>query len=599
MSEALKTILSFAGQRKWLLVLACFFSLASVLLTIVPFAMVYSIIRDLFLYADNLQAIQSKQLTTYGLIALFALVASFICLYIGLICSHVAAYHVLYNIRIQISNKLAKLPLGYFTKETVGGIKKTVDSNVEKIEQFIGHQIPDLVNAIVLPIAMITAMFLIDWRLALAVIIPIIVSYFIQWFVFSSKQARNAMVEYQNSLEKMSASGVEYIKGMPAVKIFGMTMETFFKFKSSINGFKDWAVKFTKVSRTPYLLYITILTSLLTFVLPVGVFILSGDPENQSFAITLLLFLTVVPSVATPMMQLMNFGGDLQTILEGTTRIKQILDEKEVVNAKQTRKPVSYDVEFRDVSFSYQKDEEQQPLALKQVSFLAKQGEVTALVGPSGSGKSTIASLIPRFWDVDEGAILVGGIPIEQIDIDDLMKYVSFVFQDVHLLYDSIEENIRMGNKKSTMKDIERAAKLACCHDFIMSLPNGYQTKIGESGVYLSGGEAQRITIARAILKDSPIIVLDEATAAADPENEANIQKGINALIKNKTVITIVHRLSSIKNANQIVVMNNGMIHERGVHEELIAKENLYSRMWQAHVQSKGWKLGSGEEAMK
>ncbi|WP_317135023.1 ABC transporter ATP-binding protein [Bacillus changyiensis] len=324
---------------------------------------------------------------------------------------------------------------------------------------------------------------------------------------------------------------------------------------------------------------------------------MSGQPNNQAFALTFLLFLTVAPSLSTPMFQLMYLGGELQKITEGTQRIDAILNEKPIEEPVNPRTASYYDVRFENVSFSYQeKDSDEYQLALKNVSFTAPQGKITALVGPSGSGKSTIASLIPRFWDIEDGRILIGGIPIQSMSTNRLMETVSFVFQDVHLFQDTIEENIRMGNHKATKQDLISAAKLACCHDFISSLPAGYNTKIGEGGVLLSGGEAQRITIARAILKNAPIIILDEATAFADPENEMNIQKGLNALIQNKTVITIAHRLSTIRHADQILVLHNGEIVEQGTHPDLLALKGLYTTMWNSHLSSKDWKLEDGRE---
>ncbi|KAA6449338.1 ABC transporter ATP-binding protein [Bacillus swezeyi] len=595
-SSAVKRLLNYAGEKKILLILASIFSFFSTVLMVVPFGSVYFVIRELLTNANDISAIPGDRLILCGWIALGALILGFICLYIGLFFSHFAAYQILYNIRVRLSKHLSTLPLGYFTKGSSGAIKKILDSNVEKIESFTAHQIPDLVSAFLMPLIMIMTMFILDWRLAIATVIPILIGYFIQAAVFSSDSGRKAMEDYQHSLEKMSASGVEYVRGMPAVKVFGMTMDTFLHFKSTIYDFRDWAVSYTKLCRRPYMIYLVMLTSILTFILPVGVFILSGQPDNQAFALTFLLFLTVAPSLSTPMFQLMYLGGELQKITEGNRRIDAILNEKPIAEPVHPKVASSYDVRFENVSFSYQeKGDQEYKLALKNVSFTAPQGKITALVGPSGGGKSTIASLIPRFWDIEEGKIAIGGVPIQAMATNHLMETVSFVFQEVHLFHDTIEENIRMGNRNPTRQDIISAAKLACCHDFITSLPDGYDTKIGEEGVFLSGGEAQRITIARAILKNAPIIILDEATAFADPENEANIQKGLNALIQNKTVITIAHRLSTIRHADQILVLQDGEMVERGTHSDLLALNGLYKKMWNAHLSSKDWGLQERE----
>jgi ATP-binding cassette, subfamily B, bacterial IrtA/YbtP len=386
------------------------------------------------------------------------------------------------------------------------------------------------------------------------------------------------------------------VRGMPAVKVFGLTVRNFLRFNQSINAYRDIALRITRQYKSPYAIFFVILTSLLAFMVPVAILRISGQPGNQALALTLLVFLVVAPGLSIPVLKLIYLGGSLREIMEGTRRIDTIFDQTPVPEPTKPKPFSGYDVTFDKVHFTYDdQDSATRTEALTGISFTAREGRITALVGPSGSGKSTIANLIPRFWDVSAGSITIGGVDVREIGTEKLMESVSFVFQDVHLFYDTIEENIRMGNRQATTDDIETAAKAACCHEFITRLPEGYQTAIGEGGTYLSGGEAQRVAIARAILKNAPILVLDEATAFADPENEVKIQTGLVSLIQGKTVIIIAHRLTTIREADHILVINNGKIVGRGTHETLTAKEGLYWRMWQAHIDAGAWELAAEE----
>ncbi|MCO7127058.1 ABC transporter ATP-binding protein/permease [Sporolactobacillus shoreicorticis] len=585
-------------EKKGLLVVAGILSVLATFMMAVPFVSVYFVVREIINHARDISAVDAGWMILWGWIALISLFAGIAMLYVSTMCSHISAFRILYQLRIALAEHLAKLPMGYHTRNTTGAIKKTLEVSVEKIENFVAHQLPDLVSAICMPLIMIAVMFVLDWRMALAALIPVIAGFMIQVVLYSSKTGKDAMVQYQDALENMNAAGVEYIRGMPAVKVFGMTVNTFLQFKKTITDFRDWAVTYTKFCRTPYMIYLVMLSSILTFILPVGIFLISGQPNNQAFALTLLLFLSIAPSLAAPMMRLLYLGGNLRIISEGVSRIDKIFQQKPIEEPKHPKQAHSFDIGFHQVAFAYAKkeDADYKPI-LNEVTFTAEEGTLTALVGPSGGGKSTIASLIPRFWDVHQGKITIGGTDIRDLGTEALMDLVSFVFQDVHLFFDTIEENIRMGNKTATFDEVVQAAKAACCHEFIMQLPDGYQTKIGEAGVYLSGGEEQRVAIARALLKNAPILVLDEATAYADAENEAHIQKAINALIKNKTVIMIAHRLSTIRLADQILVIKKGSIAERGTHDELLKIGGLYEHMWRAHLSTAQWRLGGSKQS--
>jgi ATP-binding cassette subfamily B protein len=449
--------------------------------------------------------------------------------------------------------------------------------SVEKIENFIAHQIPDLVGAIVLPVLMLGVMFWLDWRLALAGSIPIIIAYLLQTWVYFSERGKREMQAYMDAQEKMNAEAVEYVRGMPAVKVFGLTVRNFLRFNNSINAYRDIALRITRQYKHYYVTFFVILTSLLAFMVPVAILLLSGQPGNQALALTIMVFLVMAPGLSIPVLKLLYLGGNLRQITEGTNRIDEILRQEPVAEPALPKAPAGFTVSFEHVNFSYDdKDAATRVEALTDATFTAGEGQITALVGPSGSGKSTIANLIPRFWDVSSGVIKIGGVDVREMGTEKLMETVSFVFQDVHLFYDTIEENIRMGNKQASSAAVIAAAQAACCHEFITHLPEGYHTKIGEGGTYLSGGEAQRVAIARAILKNAPILVMDEATAFADPENEVKIQQGLISLIQGKTVIVIAHRLSTIREADKIIVVENGHIVDSGKHTDLLSHGGLY-----------------------
>jgi ATP-binding cassette subfamily B protein IrtA len=593
-------LLEIAGEQRPLLIIAALLSVISTLLQFAPYIAVYVIVANLLKNAATPALIDYELIRQWGIYALLFLIGALIFLYAGNMSSHIAAFRILYQMRVRLSQHLAKLPMGYFNRQSTGAIKKNLEMNVEKIENFIAHQIPDMVGAIVLPVIMLVMMFLLDWRLALAGAIPIFIAYAFQMYVFLSKKGRQQWNLFLDAQEKMNAEAVEYVRGMPAVKIFGLTVHNFLRFSNSINSYRDLALSITRQYKHAYTSFFVILTSTLAFTVPVAVLLISSQPDNQALALTVMVFLVLAPGLSVPILKLLYLGGTLRQITTGTERIDAIWAQAPVTEPHEPKNPEGYTVTFENVCFSYDdQDAATRIEALTDVSFTGKEGQITALVGPSGSGKSTIANLIPRFWDVSSGSIKIGGIDVRDMGTEKLMNTVSFVFQDVHLFYDTIEENIRMGNENADKESVLAAAIAARCHDFIQKLPQGYQTRIGEGGTYLSGGEAQRVAIARAILKNAPILVLDEATAFADPENEAKIQEGLISLIKNKTVIVIAHRLNTIRDADNIVVVDNGRIVETGTHEKLLAYEGLYKRMWQAHIDAGAWELSSEESREK
>lgn len=590
--EGLSRLFEIAGQRKGLLILASLLSAVSAVCMLVPYWAVYEILKQLLSHGVNPAVSDGTCMMRWGWIAFGGLVGGLVLLYAALMSSHVAAFRILYRLRVRLSEHIGKLPLGYLNNTSTGAIKKTMDQNIEKIEGFIAHTIPDLVNVVATVTVMLVIFFSLDVWLTVVCLAVVVISLFLQFSNFMGKRAREFMSIYYDAQEKMSASAVQYVRGMPVVKIFGQSVRSFRQFNAEIQAYKTFALKCCDTYQNGMIAFIVLLNSMVTFILPMGILLLQASPQSLSLAVVWLFFIIMGPGMASPVYKLTFLGGNTRDINEGVNRIDRILEKKPVPEPEHPQVPTAYDVEFRHVSFSYENTEQgTRTEALRDVSFIAQQGKITALVGPSGSGKSTVANLIPRFWDVGQGEICIGGVDLRQIAIAKLMDMVSFVFQDTFLFYDTLYENIVVGSPDATKENVIAAAKAAQCHDFIECLPQGYETRIGDKGVFLSGGEAQRICVARAILKNAPILVLDEATAFADPENEHKMQMALQSLIKNKTVIVIAHRLSSIISAHQIVVMKDGRIVQCGKHEQLSVIEGVYKNMWDAYTSAYHWTL--------
>ena len=590
--EGLSRLFEIAGQRKGLLILASLLSAVSAVCMLVPYWAVYEILKQLLSHGVNPAVSDGTCMMRWGWIAFGGLVGGLVLLYAALMSSHVAAFRILYRLRVRLSEHIGKLPLGYLNNTSTGAIKKTMDQTIEKIEGFIAHTIPDLVNVVATVTVMLVIFFSLDVWLTVVCLAVVVISLFLQFSNFMGKRAREFMSIYYDAQEKMSASAVQYVRGMPVVKIFGQSVRSFRQFNAEIQAYKTFALKCCDTYQNGMIAFIVLLNSMVTFILPMGILLLQASPQSLSLAVVWLFFIIMGPGMASPVYKLTFLGGNTRDINEGVNRIDRILEKKPVPEPEHPQVPTAYDVEFRHVSFSYENTEQgTRTEALRDVSFMAQQGKITALVGPSGSGKSTVANLIPRFWDVEQGEICIGGVDIRQIATAKLMDMVSFVFQDTFLFYDTLYENIVVGSPDATKENVIAAAKAAQCHDFIERLPQGYETRIGDKGVFLSGGEAQRICVARAILKNAPILVLDEATAFADPENEHKMQMALQSLIKNKTVIVIAHRLSSIISAHQIVVMKDGRIVQCGKHEQLSVIEGVYKNMWDAYTSAYHWTL--------
>ena len=585
-------LFEIAGERKGLLILAGILSAGSACCMLVPYLSVYQVANELLQNAGNISQADSGHMIRWGWIAFAGLTGGLLLLYASLMASHVAAFRILYGLRIKLAEHIGRLPLGYLNGTSTGAIKKTMEQNIEKIETFIAHTIPDLVNVLATVVIMFTLFFTLNGWIAAVCLLAIALGIGLQCTMMFGKAGQEFMQTYFDTQEKMSASAVQYVRGMPVVKIFGQSIRSFRQFNKEIEAYKTYALKVCDTYQPGMVVFMVLLNSIVTFILPVGLLILSGQPQNIAFAAVYLFFIILGPGVATPIYKLTFLGSSTKEIDEGVTRLDRIFSEKTMPESLNPQKPHGYDITFTDVSFAYEnKTEATRTDALHHINFTARAGEITALVGPSGSGKSTIANLIPRFWDVEQGEIKIGGTNVKNIATEQLMDLVSFVFQDSFLFFDTIYENIRVGNPHATREQVIAAAQAAQCGEFIQHLPKQYDTIIGEEGVYLSGGEEQRISVARAILKNSPILVLDEATAFADPENEYKMQLAIQKLIRDKTVIIIAHRLSSILSANRIVVLKEGCVVQQGTHEELCRQEGVYKKMWDAYTDASQWTL--------
>ncbi|MDR2050191.1 MAG: ABC transporter ATP-binding protein/permease [Deltaproteobacteria bacterium] len=589
--NALARLIELSGEKKTLLLWSFILSTISVALMLLPYYSVYIVLLELLRHAPDPSLMNGEEMIRWAVLGLAGLLGGYAFMYAGAMCSHVAAFRILYGIRVRLSDHIGRLPLGFFDRNASGKIKKVAEMDVEKIELFIAHQLPDLVNAALLLAAMLAGMFFLNPWLALAAVIPIIIGFAAQYSLMLGKECQKAISDFYDALEEISASSVQYVRGMPSVKVFGQTVFSFRRFHADMLRYRDFCIRFGDKLQNGYALFKVLLVSLPSFILPVGLFLLSREPENVAFAAVLTLFLVFAPGVSVPMLKFVSLAGNFSMIAEGVRRIDSMLAQAPLPDAVEGRVPESFDVRFERVSFSYDA-EGGAPEVLHEVSFTAGQNALTALVGPSGSGKTTLAQLIPRFWDVRSGSVSIGGVDIRDIPAKALMDMVSFVFQDAFLFSDSLHNNILIGRPSASPEEVRAAAEAAQCREFIEALPQGFDTLIGEGGVHLSGGEEQRVCVARAILKNAPILVLDEATAYADPTNEHLMQQALSRLMRGKTVIIIAHRLSTIRKADAIFVLRNGSVAEAGTHEALLEADGIYAKMWNAHRQALNWKIG-------
>ena len=561
----LKFLLESSGKEKIKLYISAILSVISSTLAIAPYILMYNIILELFE-----KTVDYEKIKTLAIIVGIMVIVRMIVFLASGVFSHIAAFTILYELRMKAVNHIAKLNMGFFTGHTIGEVKKTINEDIEKLEDFIAHQIPDLASAVVTPIIVISYLMYLNWKLALVLFIPIILGFVSQIAMFKTMKER--MGHYHKLVQKLNSTIIQYINGISVMKAFNLSATTFKNYKETTEEYADYWIDMTKESGPLYGIFLVIIDSGLLFIIPIGGLMFLNNSINAS---TYILFLILSANFLNSFKQLLEFGGTFSMLLEGAGKVREII-EKEIQHDGDEKlgNNVQGEIEFDNVTFRYDEKD-----VIKNLSLNIQAKSVVALIGPSGSGKSTIGQLVGRFWDVQEGSISIDGIDIKSIKMCELMDNVSFVFQNVFMLEDTILENIKMGLDK-TNTQVAEAAKKAQIHEFIMSLPKGYDTSLGEHGIKLSGGEKQRISIARAILKDSPIVILDEVTSYSDVENEVKIQEALRVLLENKTAIIIAHRLYTIKNADNIIVLDEGKIVEQGTHSKLMNNAGLYKHLW-------------------
>ena len=586
--HGLARCLEIAAKRKPLMILSAVLSSIAAICSFVPYLAIYCVIREILMVYPDLNRLNTEAIRLYSVWAMFGILGNLISYFLAILCSHIGAFGTIYDLKIEFADHLARIPLGYHLSIGSGKLCKIMEGNIESIEGFLAHQFPDFVASVTSPIVMVILLFVVDWRFGLASLAGIIAAFVAEFMGYGSGEMKNTMKQYQDALEDMNNASVEFVRGMPVIKIFGKEESSFERLKSAMNKYTDWVLKFSLGWQNCMPAFTTIVNNIYLFLIPVGILVGRNAKDPKMFALHFVFYLLFVPAIAGILNKIMYVSESFMEINNNVARMDEILYISELAD-NGTKVPAGCDVRFENVSFSYEGRTEQ---ALKNVSFQAQEGQLTAVVGASGSGKSTIANLLSRFWDIGEGSIKIGNTDIREISQEELMKTISFVYQDTFLFKMSIADNIRLGRRNASDQDVVEAARQAQCHEFIMQLPDGYQTVVGSSGVHLSGGERQRIAIARAILKDSPVIILDEATAFSDPENEYLIQKSFENLTKNKTVIMIAHRLSTVRDADRILVMQDGELVESGNHEALYEKGGRYRKLWDSYAQTLEWKVG-------
>ena len=555
-NKNLSELMSYAGKHRYLTYLSLILSVISAVFALLPFVFIFFIVKEIIEvspnYSDAVSVVRNGWMAV-----LFALISIFI--YVSaLMCSHKSAFRIAGNLRKTLMSHISKLPLGFIGEMGSGKIRRIVNESSAATETYLAHQLPDMAGAIATPLGMIIMLFLFDWRFGLICLVPVILGFAAMFKMAGPKMAED-MKNYQNALADMNNEAVEYVRGVPVVKTFGQTVYTFKRFKGSIDSYYKFCIAYCKKCRMPMLLYTVFINSSFAFLITVALILAGGEAVMQSIMLSLVFYVIFTPVISTSMTKVLFMSENGMIVADALTRIHSILDLKSLPDAHKPELPKDNSVEFTNVTFRYSGAKTD---AIRDISFDVKPGETVALVGPSGGGKTTVAGLISRFWDVNDGVIKIGGVNVKHIKKSELMETVSYVFQDSRLLKTSILDNVRMAKPDASRKEVENALHKAQCDDIIAKLPNGIDTVIGTKGVYLSGGEQQRIAIARVMLKNAPIIILDEATAFADPENEFLVQRAFEELARDKTVIMIAHRLTTVRNADRIFALKNGRIED-------------------------------------
>lgn len=584
-------LLGFAGKRRPLLYLGCALSAICMLLTFGPYICIWLVAHDLIMVASDWT--QATDLAFYGWLAFWLAVASIMLYFCALLCTHACAFHTASNLRKRCLDHLMRVQLGYFDSHASGALRRVIDGCAGAVEGLIAHKTPDTVGSIAMVLGMLVTLFVFDWRMGLACLVAAILSIACMFSMMGGKNA-HFMQRYQQALVDMSKTGTEYVRGIPVVKVFQQTVHSFKAFHDAITQYSEMAESYAiKACAKPQVTSLTAISGVAIFLVPVVLFLAPGAQAagNAAFAgfIANFAFYAIFSAIiSTACTRLMFVAEEIEVSSDAAKRVHELLESPVLTEPSHPQSPAGFGIRFEDVSFRYEGADRN---ALEAVSFDVREGETVALVGPSGGGKTTAASLVPRFWDVTSGSVRIGGVDVREMDIRELMADVAFVFQDNRLFKKSVYENVAAARPDASRRDVIAALEAAQCEDVIEKLPSGIDTVIGTDGVHLSGGEKQRIALARAICKQAPIVVLDEATAFADPENEALIQKGFAKLARGRTVLMIAHRLSTVVNADKIVVIDAGRIVEQGTHDELIAAGGLYAHMWDEYQRAAQWRI--------
>ena len=579
----LSRLMGYAGNYRYFTYASWVLSAVSALVALVPFVYIWKILRDVLNAAPDYA--QAVNIPHYGWMAVLFAVLAYLIYIAALMCSHLSAFRVATNLRLEVSEHLATLPLGFTETFGSGKLRKIIHESTGAAETFLAHQLPDKYNAMATPIGLLVLLLVFDWRLGLLSLVPVALGFVIM-SAMTGRRMADKMRQYGNALESMSNEAVEYVRGIPVVKTFGQSVFSFKKFKATIDEYEKWVIAYTKELRMPMMLYTAAINGVFAFLI-VGGLLFTRNGVTSEFLLNLLFYIIITPVISLTLTRIMYMSENELVVADALARVDSVLDAEPVPENDHPRHPKDASVSLKDVHFSYDGKTD----VIKGVSLKIQPGQMVAFVGPSGGGKSTLANLICRFFDVQSGSVRVGGADVRDIPKEELMDTISFVFQNSRLLKGSILDNVRLGRAQATEAEVLAALKAAQCMDIVEKFPAGIHTVIGTKGVYLSGGEQQRIAIARAMLKNAPVLILDEATAFADPDNEAKVQAAFAQLAKGKTVLMIAHRLSTVANADCIYVVQDGQIAESGTKDELCAQNGLFARMWQEYQASVQWKV--------
>ena len=579
----LSRLMGYAGNYRYFTYASWVLSAVSALVALVPFVYIWKILRDVLNAAPDYA--QAVNIPHYGWMAVLFAVLAYLIYIAALMCSHLSAFRVATNLRLEVSEHLATLPLGFTETFGSGKLRKIIHESTGAAETFLAHQLPDKYNAMATPIGLLVLLLVFDWRLGLLSLVPVALGFVIM-SAMTGRRMADKMRQYGNALESMSNEAVEYVRGISVVKTFGQSVFSFKKFKATIDEYEKWVIAYTKELRMPMMLYTAAINGVFAFLI-VGGLLFTWNGVTSEFLLNLLFYIIITPVISLTLTRIMYMSENELVVADALARVDSVLDAEPVPENDHPRHPKDASVSLKDVHFSYDGKTD----VIKGVSLKIQPGQTVAFVGPSGGGKSTLANLICRFFDVQSGSVRVGEADVRDIPKEELMDTISFVFQNSRLLKGSILDNVRLGRAQATEAEVLAALKAAQCMDIVEKFPEGIHTVIGTKGVYLSGGEQQRIAIARAMLKNAPILILDEATAFADPDNEAKVQAAFAQLAKGKTVLMIAHRLSTVANADCIYVVQDGQIVESGTKDELCAQNGLFARMWQEYQASVQWKV--------